>query len=113
MARTFARCQLRAPSFPQRISSDTKRTPLRISSHLYRYGAGKTLQERKVIMGRKYIDCRDFPGDVKCTVAISADNEKELLEAVVEHGTKVHGYQDTPDFRNTIRGGMKEGNPKN
>ena len=38
---------------------------------------------------------------------------KELLEAVVEHGTKVHGYQDTPDFRNTIRGGMKEGNPKN
>ena len=63
-------------------------------------------------MGRKYIDCRDYPGEVKCTVAISADNEKELLEAIVEHGTKVHGYQDTPEFRETIRGGMKEGSPK-
>lgn len=62
-------------------------------------------------MGRKYIDCRDYPGDVKCTIAISADTEKELLEAIVEHGTKVHGYADTPEFRETVRKGMKEGNP--
>ena len=50
-------------------------------------------------MGRKTIDCRDFPGDVKCTVSISADTDEELVEAVVEHGTKVHGYADTPEFR--------------
>ena len=62
-------------------------------------------------MGRKYLDCREYPGDVKCTVAISADTEKELLEAVVEHGTKVHGYEDTPEFREMIRSDMKEGNP--
>jgi predicted small metal-binding protein len=53
-------------------------------------------------MGRKTIDCRDFPGDVKCTVSISADTDEELVEAVVEHGTKVHGYADTPEFRASI-----------
>lgn len=62
-------------------------------------------------MGRKYIDCRDYEGDVKCTVAISADTEKELMEAVVQHGTKVHGYPDTPEFRAKIRKGIKEGSP--
>ncbi|MDH3258413.1 MAG: DUF1059 domain-containing protein [Deltaproteobacteria bacterium] len=62
-------------------------------------------------MARKYIDCRDYPGEVKCTVALSADNEKELIEAVVQHGTTVHGYEDTPQFREMIRKGMKEGSP--
>ena len=62
-------------------------------------------------MGRKYIDCRDYPGDIKCTVALSADSEDELLEAVVEHGTKVHGYEDTAEFRTMIREGMKDGTP--
>jgi len=63
-------------------------------------------------MGRKYIDCRDYPGDVKCSVAISADTEEELLEAVVEHGKQVHGYEDTTEFRDMVRGGMKEGSPR-
>lgn len=59
-------------------------------------------------MSRKYIDCRDYPGKVKCTVALSADTEEELLEAVVQHGTKVHGYEDTPEFRDKIRMEFKE-----
>ena len=62
-------------------------------------------------MGRKYIDCRDFPSDIKCTVALSADTEEELLEAVVQHGVKVHGYEDTPEFREEIRKSFKEGSP--
>lgn len=62
-------------------------------------------------MGRKYIDCRDYPGDHKCTVALSADTEDELLEAVVQHGTKVHGYEDTPEWREQVRQGMKDGTP--
>ncbi len=61
-------------------------------------------------MSRKYIDCRDFP-DSKCTVALSADTDEELLEAVVQHGGKVHGYEDTPEFREQIRKGFKEGSP--
>jgi predicted small metal-binding protein len=60
-------------------------------------------------MGRKTIDCRDFPaGGVKCSVSISADNGEELVEAVVQHGTKVHGYKDTPEFRAQILKDAKE-----
>ncbi len=62
-------------------------------------------------MARKYIDCRDHPGKIKCTVALSADTEEELLEAVVEHGTRVHGYKDTPEFRQNIRKEFKSGSP--
>ncbi len=62
-------------------------------------------------MARKYIDCRDYPGDHKCTVALAADTEEELLQAVVQHGTTIHGYDDTPEFREKIRKGMKEGTP--
>ena len=54
-------------------------------------------------MGRKYIDCRDYKGDVECTVALSADTDEELLEVVIQHGQKVHGYEDTPEFRETIK----------
>jgi predicted small metal-binding protein len=63
------------------------------------------------IMGRKYIDCRDYPGEVKCSVALSADTDEELLEAVLQHGSKVHGYEDTPEFRESIRKEFKEGTP--
>ena len=62
-------------------------------------------------MGRKYIDCRDYPGDVKCSVALSADSEEELLEIVVQHGAAVHGYQDTAEFRDMIRKEFKDGAP--
>lgn len=63
-------------------------------------------------MSRKYIDCRDYKGDIKCTVAISADSEEELLKAVVQHGTTVHGYQDTPEFRNKMLKEFKDGTPR-
>ena len=62
-------------------------------------------------MKRHYIDCRDYPSDLKCTVALSADTKEELLEAVVQHGTKVHGYEDTPELREQMVKGFKEGTP--
>ena len=63
-------------------------------------------------MARKYIDCRDYPQtDKRCSVAISADSDKELLEAVIQHGVTVHGYTDTKEFRNGILRSMKEGSP--
>lgn len=62
-------------------------------------------------MARKYVDCRDYPSDSKCTLALSADSEEELLEAAVEHSRSVHGHQDTPEFREMVRKGMKEGSP--
>ena len=62
-------------------------------------------------MGRKYIDCRDYPGDVKCSIALSADTTEELLEVVVQHGVTVHGYEDSPEFREKISREFKDGTP--
>ncbi|TGQ47870.1 MULTISPECIES: DUF1059 domain-containing protein [unclassified Mesorhizobium] len=62
-------------------------------------------------MARKYIDCREFPSEMKCTVAISADREDELIEAAVQHAVSVHGEQDTPEFRSEIKKAIHEGAP--
>lgn len=62
-------------------------------------------------MTRKFIDCREFPSDIKCTVAISADREDELIEAAVQHAVSVHGEKDTPKFRSEIRHAIHEGAP--
>jgi predicted small metal-binding protein len=62
-------------------------------------------------MTRKYIDCREFPSEMHCSVAISADTDKELIEAAVQHAVAVHGHQDTPEFRKEIVGAMREGTP--
>jgi predicted small metal-binding protein len=62
-------------------------------------------------MARKYIDCREHAGDVPCTVAISADTADELLEAALEHGKSVHGFKDTPELREELKKGFREGAP--
>ena len=53
-------------------------------------------------MARKIIDCREFPGS-QCSVALSADSEDELIDAAVQHAVKVHGHEDTPEFRQQLR----------
>lgn len=62
-------------------------------------------------MTRKYIDCRAYPSDVRCTVALSADSEAELLEAAVQHAVVVHKHEDTPALRETLKTMFKEGSP--
>ena len=62
-------------------------------------------------MARKYIDCREYPSESKCTVALSADGEDELLEAAVQHAVAVHGHKDSPDFRQQLRQLFKVGAP--
>ena len=62
-------------------------------------------------MGRKYIDCRDFPSEMNCTIAIAADSEAELLEAAVQHAVAVHGHEDTPEFRAALKGALHDGTP--
>ena len=59
-------------------------------------------------MGRKIVDCREHASESKCTVALSADNEDELMEAVVQHAKVIHGAQDTPEFRQQVRSIMKD-----
>lgn len=60
---------------------------------------------------RKFVDCREFPSESNCTVAISADSENELLEIAVQHAVAVHGHKDTPELRDMIRSAMKDGTP--
>jgi predicted small metal-binding protein len=62
-------------------------------------------------MARKYIDCREYPSEMKCTVTISADSEEELVAAAVQHAVAVHKEQDTPEFHQQVRQIIKEGSP--
>jgi predicted small metal-binding protein len=62
-------------------------------------------------MARKYIDCREFPSDMNCTVALSADTDQELLEAAVQHAVAVHQHQDTPELRSEIKKLFREDTP--
>ncbi len=62
-------------------------------------------------MARKYIDCREFPSEKNCTVALSADTEDELLEAAVQHAVKVHQHQDSPELRSQLKACFKDGTP--
>ncbi|MHB0916332.1 MAG: DUF1059 domain-containing protein [Thiobacillus sp.] len=58
-------------------------------------------------MARKFIDCREYPSEMNCTVFMSADSEDELLEAAVQHAVSVHGHTDTPELRDTLRSMFK------
>lgn len=62
-------------------------------------------------MARTYIDCREFPSNMNCTVAIAADSEKELLDAAVQHAVAVHGHADTPELRQQLGRLFKVGTP--
>lgn len=62
-------------------------------------------------MARKYIDCREFPSENKCSVTIAADSESELLDVAAQHAVKVHGHEDTPQLRQQLKGAMHEGRP--
>jgi len=62
-------------------------------------------------MTRKYIDCREYPSEMNCTLALSANTEEELLEAAVQHAVAVHGHKDTPEFRSQLRQLFKQGEP--
>jgi predicted small metal-binding protein len=57
---------------------------------------------RETIMARMYIDCREMPSDSNCTVAISADNKKELIDAAAQHAVAVHGHKDGTELREQI-----------
>ena len=59
----------------------------------------------------KFIDCRELPSDMRCTVAISADSEEELLQIAVEHAVSVHHHSDSPVLRQQLRQLFKDGMP--
>ncbi|HVK94027.1 MAG TPA: DUF1059 domain-containing protein [Noviherbaspirillum sp.] len=62
-------------------------------------------------MTRKFVDCREFPSETGCTVALSADSEQELLDAAVQHAVTVHNHVDTPELREQIKQLFRDGTP--
>jgi hypothetical protein len=51
---------------------------------------------------RKVIDCRNFPSDKNCSLAISG-TEEEVLDIAVLHASTVHGHENSPELREQIR----------
>jgi predicted small metal-binding protein len=62
-------------------------------------------------MARKFIDCREYPSEMNCTVAISADTDDELIEVATQHAIAVHKHTDSPELRKTLHSLVKEGAP--
>jgi hypothetical protein len=52
---------------------------------------------------RVMADCRRFPSDSNCSLTIIG-NEDEVVRAAAEHAASVHGHEDTPQFRDQLRG---------
>ena len=50
-------------------------------------------------MARKSIDCRQYPSENNCSIAISADNDNELVEAAVQHAVSVHKHADNEEHQ--------------
>jgi hypothetical protein len=62
-------------------------------------------------MGRKFIDCRAVQSAMNGSITIIADTEAELLHAAMQHAVEVHGYRDTPELRDQLRGAIRDGMP--
>ncbi|MFB6691130.1 DUF1059 domain-containing protein [Streptomyces virginiae] len=60
---------------------------------------------------RKVMDCRDYPSEMNCTLAISGE-EEEVIAAAAQHAVAVHGHEDTPEFRTSLRDLLKDAAPQ-
>lgn len=58
-------------------------------------------------MGRKVADCRDFPSEKACTLAISGE-EDEVVAAATQHAVSFHGHEDTEEVRSWLRDNLKD-----
>jgi hypothetical protein len=56
---------------------------------------------------RKFIDCREYPSEKNCTLAISG-TEEEVLDLAVLHATLAHGHQNSPELREQLRSMLKD-----
>ena len=56
---------------------------------------------------RKFIDCREFPSERNCTLAISG-TEDEVLELATLHAVQAHGHENTPELREELRSLLKD-----
>jgi hypothetical protein len=62
-------------------------------------------------MARYVVDCRETPSPNRltgrdCTLVLTGE-EDEVVQAAAEHGVAAHGYEDTTELRDLIRGALK------
>jgi hypothetical protein len=55
---------------------------------------------------RKYIDCREFPSDSKCSLTISG-TESEVLKAATEHAVSSHGHSPGPQLEKALHASLR------
>lgn len=55
---------------------------------------------------RKYLDCREIPSIINCSMFMSGE-EEHLMQAAVDHMVHAHGHTDSPELRDKIRKDMK------
>ena len=60
---------------------------------------------------RRYIDCREYPNEVNCTLRISG-SEEEVIETARFHSVTVHGLTDTPELIRNLRQMMQDEAPQ-
>jgi hypothetical protein len=53
-------------------------------------------------MARKFIDCREYPSESKCSLRISGE-EEEVVRVAAMHAADVHGEHDGPELREMLR----------
>lgn len=58
-------------------------------------------------VSRKVIDCRWFPTETPCHIAISG-NEEDVLNIAVQHAVNSHGHSDTPELREQLRSMLQD-----
>ncbi len=55
----------------------------------------------------KTIDCRAYPSERNCTLAISG-TEEEVFTAAVHHAVTAHKHENTPELREQLRSLRKD-----
>ena len=56
---------------------------------------------------RKIVDCRLYPSEKNCSLAISG-TEEEVLAVVIRHAVNEHGHKDTPELRQQLKALLKD-----
>lgn len=47
-------------------------------------------------MTRKFVDCREIPSDINCSLAIYGEAD-EVVQAAVDHMINAHGHTESKD----------------
>ena len=56
---------------------------------------------------RKVADCREYPSETKCTLALSGEPE-EVVRATSDLAVSVHGHADDREIREQTGAGLRD-----